>query len=106
MPTPRRAVQVIAVSPRLSIKGGNPLDWTQIPGATGPMRSFSVYGDTLNPGDPNRTRIDPTGFMTKLIQQMPMPNAYDGASTIGNQPVDGLNTAVHRWVRRTIAGSA
>src|SRR5439155_13247051 len=58
-------------------KAGNPLDWTQIPGATGPMRSFNVYSDPLNgnPGDPFRTRIDPTGFITRVIQNMPQPNA-------------------------------
>ncbi|PYS40754.1 MAG: hypothetical protein DMG14_09510, partial [Acidobacteria bacterium] len=87
-------------------KAGNPLDWTQISGATGPIRSFSVFGDSLNPGDPFRTRMDPTGFMAKVLQSMPLPNAYDGASTIGGVSVDGLNTAVHRWVRRTVAGSA
>jgi hypothetical protein len=77
---------------------GNPRDWTQIPGATGPMQSFSVFGDALNPGDPFRRRMDPTGFMAKLIQNMPRANAFNGG--------DGLNTAVHRWVRRTIAGPA
>ena len=87
-------------------RGGNPLDWTQIPGATGPMRSFSVFGDAVNPGDPFRTRMDPTGFMTKLLQKMPLPNAYNGAATVGGISVDGLNTGIHRWVRRTIAGSA
>jgi hypothetical protein len=81
-------------------RAGNPLDWTQVPGATGPMRSFNVFGDALNAGDPNRSRMDPTGYITRLIQQMPLPNAYDG--TIG----DGLNTATHRWVRRTVAGAA
>src|SRR5262245_54609202 len=87
-------------------KAGNPLDWTQIPGATGPMRSFSVFGDANNPGDPLRPRMDPSGYMASLLQVMPLPNAYDGAATISNQPVDGLNTAVQRWVRRTVAGSA
>jgi hypothetical protein len=86
-------------------RSGNPLDWTQIPGATGPMRSFNVFGDSMNPGDGFRTRMDPTGFISKLLQYMPQPNAYDGASTIGGVAVDGLNTAVHRWVRRTVAGS-
>ena len=32
--------------------------------------------------------------------------AYDGPATNGGFAVDGLNTAVHRWVRRTVAGSA
>jgi hypothetical protein len=85
---------------------GNPLEPGQIPGATGPLQSFSVFGDALNPGDPNRRRMDPTGFMARIIQNMPLPNAYDGATLIGTVPVDGLNTAVHRWVRRTVAGPA
>jgi hypothetical protein len=87
-------------------KAGNPLPFTQIPGATGPLQSFSVFGDALNPGDPFRTRIDPSGFMAKLIGFMPRANAFDGPATIGGISVDGLNTAVHRWTRRTIAGPA
>ena len=55
---------------------GNPLDWTRIPGATGAMQSFSVFGDALNPGDPNRRRMDPSGFMGRLIQDMPHANAF------------------------------
>src|SRR5207244_13110014 len=77
---------------------GNPLDWTQIPGATGPMQSFSVFGDALNPGDPFRRQIDRTGYIAKLIGYMPRANAFNGG--------DGLNTATHRWVRRTVAGPA
>ena len=87
---------------------GNPFNLSQIPGATKPLVSFNVFGDTLNPGDPNRTRMDPSGFMTRLIQNMPMPNAYgaSGLATIGGVSVDGLNTAIHRWTRHTVAGSA
>ena len=93
---------------------GNPLDWTQIEGATGPMQSFNVFGDALNPGDPFRTGFDPTGFMARLIADMPAANAFDsGAATggalltsIGGVPVDGLNTAVHRWTRRVTPGRA
>ena len=86
---------------------GNPRDWTQIPGATGPMRSFSVFGDSVNPGDPNRSRMDPSGFMAKLIQNMPRANAFNGGtSCTATVPCDGLNTAIHRWTRRTIAGGA
>ena len=87
-------------------KAGNPLDWTQIPGATGPMRTFSVFGDALYSGDPNRRRQDPTGLIQSIMDKMPLPNAYDGAATLSGVAVDGLNTAVHRWVRRTVAGSA
>src|SRR3989442_7457760 len=93
-------------------KSGNPLPYTQIPGATGPMRSFSVFGDAMNPGDPVRTRMDPSGFMSRLIALMPHANAFDGPNTVGITstgtplPVDGLNTALHRWTRRTVAGPA
>jgi hypothetical protein len=77
---------------------GNPLPFTSIPNATGPLRSFSVFGDALNPGDPDRRQMDPSGFMAKLLQNMPKANAFNGG--------DGLNTAIHRWTRRTIAGAA
>src|SRR5215470_1687724 len=95
-------------------KSGNPLPYTQISGATGPMQSFSVFGDGMNPGDPFRSRMDPSGFMTRLIALMPHANAFDGPSTIVGQvmsngtpiPVDGLNTAVLRWTRHTVAGPA
>ena len=76
------------------------------------MQSFNVFGDALNPGDPNRRRMDPSGFMAKLIQNMPRANAFNGTpatampNTAVPAPIDGLNTAVHRWVRRTIAGNA
>jgi hypothetical protein len=93
-------------------KQGSPLSQSQIQSQIGPsvtvgaMRSFSVFGDSVNPGDPFRTKMDPTGYIAKIINSMPLPNAYDGAGTIGTFAVDGLNTAVHRWVRRTVAGSA
>src|SRR5262249_18822114 len=83
---------------RVVDRAGNPLDWTQIPGATGPMQSFSVYGDALNPGDPFRRQIDRTGYITKLLGYMPPPNAFNGG--------EGLNTAIYRWTRRTVAGPA
>jgi hypothetical protein len=86
-------------------KAGNPLSQAQV-GATGPLQSFNVFGDALNPGDPFRRGMDPTGYIAKLISAMPPANAYDGASTIGGVSVDGLNTAVHRWVRRTVGGTA
>src|SRR4030095_2838059 len=91
-------------------RSGNPLDWTRIPGATGPLQSFSVFGDALNPGDPNRRRMDPTGFMGKLIQNMPKANAFNGAGGCNNNTptgasCDGLNMAVHRGVRGTVGGA-
>ncbi len=91
-------------------RAGNPLDPGRIPGATGPMQSFNVFGDALNPGDPNRRRIDPSGFMQRLLAKMPRANAFDGPGTVGTGAaavsVDGLNMAYHRWTRRTIAGGA
>jgi hypothetical protein len=93
-------------------RAGNPLDFRTIPFATGPMVSFNVFGDSLTAGDPNRRRMDPSGFMQKLLQHMPTANTFgtiDGAATVGGATgvaVDGLNTAIHRWTRRTIAGNA
>jgi hypothetical protein len=88
-------------------KAGNPLSESQV-GATGPLQSFSVFGDSLNPGDPFRKAMDPTGYIAKLINAMPLPNAYEagGSSTIGTVAIDGLNTANYRWVRRTVGGTA
>ncbi len=100
-------------------KNGNPL--SSPAGATGALASFNVFGSPGAPLDPNRTKLDPTGFITKLLGVMPMPNAYNGASLLstsgscGSCPaattatgtsVDGLNTAVHRWVRRTVGADA
>lgn len=94
------------ISPVVDLQG-NALDWTQIAGATGPMRSFSVFGDAQNPGDPFRTRIDPTGFMTKLLDYMPRANAFNGGTNCtATVPCDGLNTATARWVRHTVGGSS
>src|SRR5215813_12684925 len=86
-------------------KLGNPLSQAQV-GATGPLQSFNVFGDALNPGDPNRKGFDQTGYIAKLINAMPLPNAFDGPSTNGGVSVDGLNTAIIRFVRRTVGGSA
>src|SRR5438552_15261870 len=52
-------------------RSGNPLPYTQIPGATGPMPSFSVFGDGMDPGDRFRRRMDASGFMNRLIALMP-----------------------------------
>jgi hypothetical protein len=95
-----------AIAPVVDLQG-NPLDFTQIPGATGPIKSFSVFGDALNPGDPNRTAFDPTGFMTKLFTYMPHANAFNaGSNCTASVPCDGLNTATARWVLHTVGDSA
>ena len=78
----------------------------------GQLRYASVFGTVTNtptqpdcsdaivsgsPWDLNRTAIDSTGFVSKLMGVMPSPNNYE----VG----DGLNTAGHRWVRREKNGN-
>src|SRR6185503_9720548 len=84
----------------------------------GSLRYASVFGTVLNPSsvnsdcsnvqvgpaptsngawDQNRTALDSTGFVTKLLGRMPLPNNYE----VG----DGLNTAGHRWTRSENSGS-
>jgi hypothetical protein len=78
----------------------------------GILRYASVFGPLQNvptrpdcsdaivqgaPWDANRNAIDSTGFVTKLLGKIPLPNNYE----VG----DGLNTAGHRWVRSERGGS-
>jgi hypothetical protein len=62
----------------------------------GPLRNTPVRPDCSDaivegvPWDPYRTRMDPTGYVSKLLEVMPLPNNYE----VG----DGLNTAGYRWV--------
>ena len=90
---------------------GNPL-LTNPNGTTGTLRCFSVFGNTKADGSPftasdcpggsiilptqaswdaKRPAMDPTGFIARFQALMPMPTHFDGG--------DGLNTAVHQWVR-------
>src|SRR5215468_3108502 len=80
----------------------------------GPMQYASVFGPNLTftggapnadcsnavvsggARDPNRSQIDPTGYVKTLFSYMPAVNNYD----IG----DGLNVAGHRWIRRRDGG--
>jgi hypothetical protein len=84
---------------------------------TGALRYVSVFGPVTNiPTQPDcrdaqvgsaptstgtwdtfRTRVDPSGFVTKTLGAMPLPNNYE----VG----DGLNTAGYRWTRRESGGS-
>jgi hypothetical protein len=72
----------------------------------GQLRFFSVFGEVTNtptqpdcsdaivqgaPWDSNRTGMDPAGVSQKYLGYMAHPNIFNGG--------DGLNTAVHRWVR-------
>jgi hypothetical protein len=47
--------------------------------------------------DPFRKSVDPTGYVTKLMGKMPMPNNYE----VG----EGLNTAGIRWTRNETNGT-
>jgi hypothetical protein len=52
--------------------------------ATGPLQTINVLTR-----DPNRSALDPTGAVAKIISQTPLPNNF----TVG----DGLNTAGFNW---------
>jgi hypothetical protein len=95
---------------------GNPL-LTNPNGTIGTLRCFSVFGDIKADGspftasdcpggsvilpsqtslarpfwDPKRPGMDPTGFIARFQSLMPPVTHYDGG--------DGLNTAIHQWVR-------
>jgi hypothetical protein len=113
--TPTRAVVDLLGNPRNPGALPNGQAYTGNQG----LRCFSVYGSVKADGspftaadcpggtiitnsaastwDPNRTRVDPTGYITKFIGLMPRANAFvqSGATAVG----DGLNTAVLQWWR-------
>jgi Carboxypeptidase regulatory-like domain len=64
-------------------KAGNPI----LNGSPATPLSVSVFGK-----DPLRPGMDTSGWVTRLIGRMPLPNDF----TVG----DGLNTAGIRWLRR------
>ena len=88
---------------------GNPVRPATNPNGTpytGQLRYFSVFGPVTNtpvqpdcsdaqvggtPWNALRTQPDPSGISQKYISLMPHANTFDGG--------DGLNTAVHQWVR-------
>jgi hypothetical protein len=96
---------------------GNPLQPATNPNGTpfsGALRYASVFGPVINtptradcsdaivqggPWDSNRRALDPTGFVTKVLGKMPLPNNYELAGT------DGLNTAGYRWTRNENGGT-
>lgn len=84
---------------------------------TGSLHYASVFGTVLNPTTMNsdcsnaqvgpaptangawdqyRTGVDSTGFVTKFLGKMPIPNNYE----VG----DGLNTAGFKWTRNEKSG--
>jgi hypothetical protein len=90
---------------------------------TGTLRYASVFGPLANtptrsdcsdaivqgsPWDTYRTKMDPTGFVAKLLVKMPLPNNYEAALTSPTLPTvysDGLNTAGYRWARNENSGT-
>jgi len=101
---------------------GNPVRPTTNPDGsayTGSLRYVSVFGPVLNTPtkadcsdasigkaptatgtwDLNRTQVDPTGFVRKILDTMPLPNNYEATGS------DGLNTAGFRWARHEKDGS-
>src|SRR5262245_8260278 len=82
-------------------RSGNPVS----PNGTA-LESVSVFNR-----DQNRLGIDPSGWVQRLIQRMPLPNdftncgpAFNAAGSAAQQSLapscDGLNVAGHRWLRR------
>jgi hypothetical protein len=106
-----------ATTPRIAVvdQSGNPMAPATNPNGTphnGILRFVSVFGRLQNtptqpdcsdavvtgaPWDANRSRIDPTGYVTKLFGVMPPINNYE----VG----DGLNSGGHRWVLSTRGGT-
>ncbi len=94
---------------------GNPVAPATNPNGTpfnGALRYASVFGLLANtptrpdcsdavvqgsPWDSNRSQMDPTGYVKKMLGAMPLPNNYE----VG----DGLNTANYRWVKKTRGGT-
>jgi hypothetical protein len=65
-------------------------------GATGDLMTVNLFGK-----DPNRLTMDNSGWVTRLLSRMPLPNDFTscGPMTTGSN-CDGLNVAGHRWLRR------
>src|SRR5262245_3686173 len=91
-------------------RNGNPVAPA---GATGPLASVNVFGRDVSgvftPWDSNRTQLDTSGYIKRLIDKMPHPNDFTGcapsnafaAAPLGNPNLcDGLNVAGYRWLRR------
>jgi hypothetical protein len=67
---------------------GNPRDWTQVAGATGPMQTLNLFTDiSTNRG----TAISSNAYIQETLRRMPTPNNF--------RTGDGLNTAGIDWVR-------
>ena len=105
--------EATGATPRIAVADflGNPKPPERNPNGTpftGQIRYASVFGPLANtptrpdcsdavvqgaPWDSFRTGLDPTGYVSKVLGIMPSVNNYE----VG----EGLNTAGHRWIRRT-----
>jgi hypothetical protein len=112
-----QVTQSTGATPRIAVvnQTGSPVAPATNPDGTrhnGILRYASVFGPLQNiptrpdcsdaivqgsPWDANRSRIDPTGYVTKLFGVIPPVNNYE----VG----DGLNTGGHRWVLSTRGGT-
>jgi hypothetical protein len=78
----------------------------QLPGSLpGANADCSNIAALVQPGtnwDPSRKSVDPTGYVKKVVNLMPLPNNYqNNVPNIlqGGQTIDGLNTAFFQWSR-------
>jgi hypothetical protein len=60
-----------------------------LPAANADCSNIAALVQPGTPWDPNRTRVDPSGYVTKVLGVMPKVNNY--------QVGDGLNTAGFQW---------
>src|SRR5262245_28355839 len=75
------------------------------------LNSFNVFGRDVNgvftAWDANRTQLDTSGWIKRLIDRMPKANDFTNCgtsmifTTTGPGNCDGLNVAGHRWLRRS-----
>jgi hypothetical protein len=100
--TPQRVVGVDGSSlyPVRYVSVFGPIDFANFPASVAPdcsnirLLNGSLAGasSSATAWDPNRWNTDPTGYVTQVFKQVPLPNNYE----VG----DGLNTAGNRYVRR------
>ena len=67
---------------------GSPFGATDCPGGT------AITNPT--PWDPYRMTFDTTGYMKRILAQMPQANFF---AAFGGVTPDGLNTGIYRWVQ-------
>jgi len=84
----------------LSVFGPNKADGTPFTAADCPGGTARGVGGA--PWDPNRPGMDSTGYIAKILKEMPHANNFAVTQTIAGVTTgvgDGLNTAAYRYVR-------